>query len=120
MRSYTLFVKNKITSNYYRGLKMYQVVERHILKKHISNLKSASLFKTYSKILNELQTDPLTRTHHFEILENRSPKPNLYSKRISQNNRIVYSVDRKQKLVTIFSAWGHYASGNQSLIHHKL
>lgn len=100
--------------------KMYQVIERHLLKKHIKNLKTASLFKTYGKIINELQTDPLKRTHHFEILEKRSPKPNLYSKRISQNNRIVYSVDQVKNVVTVFSAWGHYASGNQSLIHHKL
>lgn len=100
--------------------KMYQVVERHLLKKHIKNLKAASLFKTYGKIINELHVNPLKRTHHFEILEKRNPKPNLYSKRISQNNRIVYSVDQVEKVVTVFSAWGHYASGNQALIHHKL
>lgn len=99
---------------------MYQVIERHLIKKHIKNLKSASLLNTYNKIMKELHVDPLKRTHHFEILEKRSPKPNLYSKRISQDNRIVYSVDQVKKIVTIFSAWGHYASGNQSLIHHKL
>lgn len=99
---------------------MYQVKERHLLRKHIKNLKAASLYKTYQKIFTELKTDPLKRTHHFEILENRNPEPSLYSKRISQSNRIVYSVDRNHKQVTIFSAWGHYTSGNQSLIHHKL
>lgn len=99
---------------------MYQIKERHIVKKHIKNLKSASLFKTYQKIYEELRVDPLIRTHHFELLEKRSPKPSLYSKRISQDNRIVYSVDRANQEVVIFSAWGHYTSGNQSLIHHKL
>lgn len=98
---------------------MYQVVERRIMKKHVKNLKSASLINTYKKIVNELQVDPLKRTHHFEILEKRAPKPNLYSKRISRNDRIVYSVDFDNRVVTVFSGWGHYASGNQSLIHHK-
>lgn len=44
---------------------MFNVKERRILKKHIKNLKSASLYKTYRKIHNELETDPLIRTHHF-------------------------------------------------------
>ncbi|QQP27641.1 hypothetical protein [Lactobacillus ultunensis] len=99
---------------------MFAVKERRILKKHVKNLKSASLYKTYRKIFNELETDPLIRTHHFELLAKRKTKPSLYSKRISQDNRIGYSVDLKAKQVVIFSAWGHYASGDQSLIHNKL
>ncbi|MBD5429533.1 type II toxin-antitoxin system YoeB family toxin [Lactobacillus sp.] len=99
---------------------MYTVHTRHLVKKHIKNLKSARLYKTYCKIMDELKTDPLIRTHSFEILEKRSPKPNIYSKRISQSNRIVYNVDRENRTVTVFSAWGHYASGNQSMIHHKM
>ena len=69
---------------------MFNIEERHIVKKHIKNLKSANLYKTYKRIYNELKIDPLVRTHHFEILENRNPKPSLYSKRISQNNRVVF------------------------------
>ena len=99
---------------------MFNVKERRILKKHIKNLKSASLYKTYCKIHNELETDPLIRTHHFELLAKRGVKPPVYSKRISQDNRIVYSVDLKSKEVIIFSACGHYSSGNQSLIHNKI
>lgn len=99
---------------------MYSIQERHLIQKHRKKLKRANLLRIYEKIYQELFVDPLQRTHHFEILEKRSPKPNLYSKRINQSNRIVYSVDPSQKLVTIFSAWGHYESGNQSLIHHKL
>ncbi|MGO2238157.1 MAG: hypothetical protein ACTICX_06590 [Lactobacillus helveticus] len=99
---------------------MFNVKERRILKKHIKNLKSASLYKTYRKIHNELETDPLIRTHHFELLAKRGVKPPAYSKRISQDNRIVYSVDLKSKEVIIFSAWWHYSSGNQSLIHNKI
>lgn len=99
---------------------MYTIKPRHIVKKHVKKLQAAKLKNTYDKIIEELKTDPLVRTHGFEILEKRTPAPNLYSKRISKSNRIVYSVDQTKNEVVIFSAWRHYASGNQSLIHHKL
>lgn len=99
---------------------MYEVVERHLIAKHRKNLRAAHLLKTYSKIKAELAINPFRPTHHFEVLEKRQPRPSLYSKRISQSNRVVYSVDKPGKMVTIYGAWGHYASGNQSLIHHKL
>ena len=83
---------------------MCEVKERRILK-NIKNLKSANLYKAYRKIYSELESDPLVRTHHFELLENQTPKPSLYSKRISQDNRIVYSVDRKNRQVIIYNAW---------------
>lgn len=99
---------------------MFQVKERHLVQKHVKNLKRAGLGKNYQRIVNELTNNPLSRTHHFEILENRRPRPNLYSKRITQTHRVVYSVDLTTQNVVIYSAWGHYASGNQSLIHHQL
>lgn len=99
---------------------MYQVILRKIVKKHIKNLKSAGFYKTYVKIVEELKIDPFQKTHGFELLERRSPKPNLYAKKISRSNRLVYSVNKDTLEVVIYSAWGHYTSGNQSLIHHKL
>lgn len=100
---------------------MYLIHERHLLQKHRKKLKRANLLKVYKKIYKELSINPLQRTHHFEILEKRAPKPNLYSKRINQSNRVVYSVDSEKQIVTIFSAWGHYESGNLCLkIHHFL
>lgn len=99
---------------------MYQVIERHLLKKHKKNLNAAGLMKSYQKIYEELERDPFIRTHKFEILENRKPHPSLYAKKVSKKDRLVYSVDLNNKIVTIFSAWGHYESGNPSLIHHDL
>lgn len=99
---------------------MYKVRERHLIGKHLRNLRAAHLVKTYQKIKEELATNPFSPTHHFEVLEKRNPRPNLYSKRISQRHRVVYSVDRTQAEVMVYSAWGHYASGNQSLIHHQM
>ncbi|MGM9891586.1 hypothetical protein [Limosilactobacillus sp.] len=99
---------------------MYRVIERHLVAKHLKNLRAAHLLKTYQKIRAELATNPFSTTHHFELLEKRRPRPNLYSKRISQSNRVVYSVDQKRAVIVVYSAWGHYASGNQSLIHHRL
>lgn len=99
---------------------MYKIMERHLIKKQQSNLKAAHLALSYRRIIDELRTDPFRPTHHFEILEKRKPRPSLYSKRLSRSNRIVYTVDPPKQVITIFSAWGHYASGNQSLIHHRL
>lgn len=99
---------------------MYQIIERHLIKKHRKNLQGARLLKNYQRIKDELTTNPFSAGHHFEVLENRAPRPSLYSKRISQKNRVVYSVDKQKQTIVVYSAWGHYASGNQSLIHHRM
>lgn len=98
----------------------FQIKERNILQKQIKRLKQAGLFKNYQRILGELEKDPKSRGHHFELLERRRSSPSIYSKRVSQSNRVVYSIDVENNLVTIFSAWGHYASGVHSLDQHKL
>lgn len=98
----------------------FQVKERNILRKHQKRLRQAGLLNNYHRILRELQTDPKGHGHHFELLERRHNRPSIYSKRISQSNRVVYSIDVKNNLVTIFSAWGHYTSGVHALDQHIL
>ncbi|EEJ71922.1 type II toxin-antitoxin system YoeB family toxin [Lactobacillus ultunensis] len=99
---------------------MYVIQERNILKKHIVKLKRAGLLKNYHRIIDEIAKDPKSQTHHFEILERKISKPSIFSKRLSKSHRVVYSIDVNHKSVTIFSAWGHYASGVHSLDQHKL
>ena len=68
----------------------------------------------------EFPEDGALRTgdYHFELLERRHNRSSIYSKRISQSNRVVYSIDVKNNLVTIFSAWGRYTSGVHALDQH--
>lgn len=98
----------------------FKINERKILRKHSKKLKQAGLLKNYQRILNELADNPKGRGHHLELLERRHNKPSIYSKRVSQSNRVVYSIDTKQNVVTVFSAWGHYSSGVHSLDQHIL
>lgn len=98
----------------------FQIKERNILRKHTKKLRQAGLSNNYQRILNELRNDPKGRGHHFELLERRHNRPSIYSKRISQSNRVVYSIDTQNNLVTVFSAWGHYASGVHALDQHIL
>lgn len=70
----------------------FQIKERNILQKQIKRLKQAGLFKNYQQILGELEKDPKSRGHHFELLERRRSGPSIYSKRVSQSNRVVYSI----------------------------
>lgn len=98
----------------------FQIKERNVLRKHIKKLKQAGLINNYRRILTEIKRNPKSSGHHFELLERRHKRPSIYSKRISQSNRVVYAIDTEKNLVIIFSAWGHYTDGVYSLKQHIL
>lgn len=67
------------------------------------NLK---LIKKINRLLDELKKHPKTGTGKPEKLkENLS---GFWSRRINKEHRIVYKIDTKQKIVKIYSMYGHY------------
>lgn len=61
--------------------------------------------KRLNRLILDLQRDPFHGVGKFEKLKH---KPGFYSRRIDDQNRLVYSVDEKTNTVTIESCIGHY------------
>ena len=66
----------------------------------------SSAYKKLEKLLFELMEHPFTGSGNPEMLKHTLS--GLYSRRISQKHRLIYSVDDNQIIVTILSAKNHY------------
>jgi toxin YoeB len=75
------------------------------IEKHRKSGNKVTL-KKIEKLLNELIEHPMTGTGQPEILKH--DLAGLYSRRINQKHRLVYS--KYEQIVTIYvlSAWSHY------------
>ncbi|BAK94497.1 Txe/YoeB family addiction module toxin [Tetragenococcus halophilus] len=79
---------------------------RVIKKEHIPLLEQSGLKKDFDEIVETLKENPFANVRRQEKL---SPKSRgLYSMRINNKHRVVYSVNKKDKEVTILAAWSHY------------
>lgn len=85
---------------------MYSIKIHNSAKKDISKLKIAKLELNFEKVFNQLKTDPFADNQKFEKLT--PPGNGKYSRRINYYHRVVYKVDKKDKIVYILSAYGHY------------
>ena len=65
-----------------------------------------AVLKKIDKLLNELLKHPTTGTGQPEQLKHNLS--GLYSRRINQKHRLIYSIDEKVITVHILSAWAHY------------
>lgn len=64
------------------------------------------LLRKLKKLLEELEEHPETGTGKPERLKNNLS--GLWSRRINQEHRLVYSIDGHRVIVTVVSAFGHY------------
>ena len=64
------------------------------------------LLRKLKKLLEELEEHPETGTGKPERLKNNLS--GLWSRRINQEHRLVYSIDGNRVIVTVVSAFGHY------------
>lgn len=62
--------------------------------------------KKIEKLLNELMEHPTTGTGKPELLKYESV--GLYSRRINQKHRLIYSIENKIVTVHVLTLWGHY------------
>ncbi len=75
------------------------------IKKHKKSGDKVVL-KKIEKLLNELMEHPTMGTGQPEQLKHNLI--GLYSRRINQKHRLVYSIDEEKITVLVLSAWTHY------------
>lgn len=85
-------------------LKIEKLAEND-LKKHFKSGNKASI-KKIQHILEELSEHPFTGIGQPEELKH--DLQGLWSRRINQKDRIIYSVEEEIVTVIVFSAMGHY------------
>ncbi|QTQ07040.1 Txe/YoeB family addiction module toxin [Macrococcoides canis] len=85
---------------------MYKIVLKSSVKKDLKKIKNTLLETNFLKIINQLKENPYNNNHSFEKLI--PPIKGFYSRRINVQHRVVYTVNDEDKIVTIYSAYGHY------------
>jgi len=75
------------------------------IKKHKKSGDKVVL-KKIEKLLNELMEHPTMGTGQPEQLKHNLT--GLYSRRINQKHRLVYSINEEIVTVLVLSAWAHY------------
>ena len=87
---------------------MYKIVFSEDAKKDLKELhkKAPMAVKKLSKLLEEIQEHPRTGTGQVEPLKGYDG--NVYSRRITQEHRLVYRIYEDIIEVLVLSAFGHY------------
>ena len=87
---------------------MYAVVFSEDAKKDLKELhkKAPLAVSKLSKLLVELEEHPRTGTGQVEILKGYDGT--VYSRRITQEHRLVYKIYENDLTVLVLSAFGHY------------
>ena len=75
------------------------------IEKHKKSGDKAVLRKI-EKLLNELMEHPITGTGQPEMLKHNLT--GLFSRRINQKHRLIYSIKEEVVTVYVLSAWAHY------------
>jgi toxin YoeB len=75
------------------------------IEKH-KKIGDKSFLKKLEKLLVELRVHPRTGTGQPEVLKHNLS--GLYSRRINQKHRLIYSIEDIKVTVYILSAWSHY------------
>jgi len=74
--------------------------------KDAKNLKSANLWKNVEKLLNVLRQNPLQNPPPYEKLI--GDLEGAYSRRINIQYRLIYQINKEEKVVRILRMWTHY------------
>ncbi|MDR0899493.1 MAG: Txe/YoeB family addiction module toxin [Lactobacillaceae bacterium] len=85
---------------------MYLIKIKPSAKNDLKKIKRSPLEKSFLEIIDQLKRNPFEPNQSFEKLV--PPVAEKYSRRINVQHRVVYTVDEKNKVVTIYSAWSHY------------
>lgn len=82
------------------------LILKQALKDKEKIMQHPSLMKNVEKLLEVLKNNPFQNPPPYEILV--GDMKGLYSRRINQQHRLVYKVDKKEKVIIIISMWSHY------------
>lgn len=84
----------------------YTIKVKKGAKKDLKKIKGTYLEKSFLEIIEQLRKNPYQNNQSFEKLV--PPIRGFYSRRINVQHRVVYKVDEEEKMVIIYSTWGHY------------
>lgn len=84
----------------------YEIVLTKQALKDLKKVKAAGLSKKVYGLLEILSQDPFREYPFYEPL--KGDLKNHYSRRINVQHRLVYSVNRKNRVVKIHRMWTHY------------
>lgn len=89
---------------------MYAIVFSEDAKKDLKKLeqKAPYAIPKLAKLLKEIAEHPRTGTGKVEVLKGYDG--NVYSRRITQEHRIVYRIMEAEVEVLVLSTFGHYTS----------
>ena len=85
---------------------MYRVKLTRQALKDAKLIAATKLQNKVDKIITELKTNPYSSTYNMEKL--KFDLNGCYSKRITLQHRLIYSVDEKNKIIVIHGMWTHY------------
>lgn len=69
-------------------------------------LKSANLKEKTQSLLDLISENPFCNPPYYEKLT--GDLEGVYSRRINVQHRLVYTVDKKNKIITVIRMWTHY------------
>lgn len=84
----------------------WRVILSRQAAKDAKNLARSGLKPQAEVLLRLLERDPITTPPRFEKLVGNLR--GFYSRRINIQHRLVYAVDREQKVVHVLCMWTHY------------
>lgn len=84
----------------------WEVIVKPGAKNDIKRALRSPLRAKLLDIIATLKDNPYTPTHSLEKL--KPPIEGKYSRRLNGQHRVVYKVDKENKIVYILSAWSHY------------
>lgn len=79
---------------------------REVIKKDIPKLEQAGLKNIFDEIVENLKVNPYKEYRNFEKLHPYNMY--LFSLRENNRHRVVYTIDKKNHKIKIWSAWTHY------------
>lgn len=86
----------------------FRVVIKNSAKSDLKRLKASHLREAFMKVVEQLKMNPFEKNQGFEKL--KPPVAGKYSRRINIQHRVVYKVNKQEKVVYILAAWSHYQS----------
>ena len=84
----------------------YHVMVKAGVKKDLNRIKKSNLSRRLLAIIDQLRKNPYEANQSFEKLQ--PPVKGFYSRRITLQHRVVYTINEKKKEVIVWSAYSHY------------
>lgn len=79
---------------------------RDVMKKDLPLLEQNQLKDDFDDIVTSLKKNPYNSFRHFEKLNPHHLE--IYSLQLNHQHRVVFTIQKKEKIVKIWSAWSHY------------